>query len=95
MTCYVPCPYCDGTGKLKHTCDRRDLKLLKLIWEFEGYPRHESLGIYRCRICGQLWKIRFQWDDGTGRDDIWLRPGESKRGYTFTHQEAEEVLSND
>jgi len=72
-----------------HTCE--DLELLKRIFELRGTYRYESLGIYRCKACNQLWKIRWQWDAGTGSDDIWLRPGEAKRGYEFTLREAEEV----
>ncbi len=37
-----------------------------------------------------LWKIRLQYDTGTGADDIWLAPGEQKRGYEFSLEEAKE-----
>lgn len=49
----------------------------------------ESLGVYRCKACGQVWKIRYQCDQGTGSDDIWLSPGETYKGYKFTLEEAE------
>jgi hypothetical protein len=60
---------------------------LEIFYEWWGHLSHESLGIYQCKDCGQIWKIRRQWDDGTGSDNIWLRPGESKRGYEFTIDE--------
>lgn len=68
----------------KHCC-RLNLELLEEIYSIGNW---ETLGIYRCRKCGQLWKIRFQCD-ATGRDDIWLRPGETERGYLFSWEEAE------
>lgn len=70
---YVPCPHCQGTGKVKHFCNEYSLQQLKLIWESRYTPwYYESLGIYRCSVCGQLWKIRRQWDYGGGSDDIWV-----------------------
>ncbi len=48
----------------------------------------ESLSIRRCKRCGQVWKIRQQYDSGCGSDDIWLQPGESYRRFTFTLEEA-------
>ncbi len=80
---YAPCPYCGGTGRVKHECTPYNLETLRVIYEFKG----ESLGIYRCRTCGQLWKIRWQCDS-TGSDNIWLKPGERRRGYEFTLEEA-------
>jgi hypothetical protein len=85
---YIPCPHCGGTGKIRHECTQYNLNLIKLLYDRYG----ELLGIYRCSICGQLWKIRWQWDAGTGSDCIWLKPGESRRGYSFTEDEAEEVM---
>jgi len=52
---------------------------------------YESLGIYRCKICNQLWKIRFQFDQGTGSDHIWIRPGGAARQYAFPEEMAEMV----
>jgi len=89
----VLCPHCGGTGKVEHECDRYDLKLVKEIYpNRRGSPySYESCAIYRCRACGQLWKIRWQYDDGTGSDNIWLKPGVSERGYEFTLEEAAEA----
>jgi len=87
----VDCPCCNGTGKVEHECFKTTLECLKRIYACKGPYSSEKFGIYRCITCGQLWKIRFQWTIETGHDDIWLKPGESKRGYEFTEQEAEEV----
>lgn len=87
----VPCKACGGTGKLDHECEQHDVDLVEEIYR-DGFGfASESLGIYRCRICSQLWMIRFQSDPGTGRDDIWLRPGQSARGYEFTYEKAKNV----
>ena len=69
-------------------CCDRNIERLKMLWHYGTAGDGESLGIYRCRLCGKLWKIRFQTDPGTGRDHIWLKPGQSGRGYSFTHEEA-------
>lgn len=76
----------------EHICDDHTLNRLKLLYSRRGYDGYESCGIYKCKICGKLWKIRHQFDDGTGDDDIWIAEGGSVRGYTFTHEEAESVL---
>lgn len=72
---------------MSHQCCRLNLELLKEIYSIGSW---ETLGVYRCRKCGQLWKIRFQYD-AAGRDDIWLRPGETERGYSFSLEEAEKL----
>jgi len=51
----------------------------------------ERLEICRCERCGKIYKIRWQWDAGTGCDDIWLSPGEKKRGYSFSMREYKEI----
>lgn len=89
---YVSCPHCGGTGKVRHECEQYHLEHLKTLYEIGGwYSGSESLCVYRCRVCGQLWKIRWQYDPGTGSDNVWLRPGESRRGYEFTLEEAEQI----
>ena len=52
----------------------------------------ESLGVFVCRVCGQLWLIRNQYDAGTGSDDIWLKPDEKERDYEFPIKEAEKYI---
>ena len=74
-----------------HDCDPNDLSLVKEFYSRTSTYSHESLRIYRCSRCGQLWKIRAQFDDGTGDDNIWLKPGQSERGYEFTMAEAETI----
>ena len=76
-----------------HDCQYGDLIVIKEFYSQRSTYSSESLRIYRCLRCEQLWKIRKQWDDGTGSDDIWLKPGESDRRYKFTMEEAAE-LSN-
>jgi hypothetical protein len=92
---YEQCQYCNGTGKVKHQCNFNNhytMKTVKTYWSHEGYLWSESLVIKQCTICGKLYMVRFQFDDGCGYDDIWLEVGESKRGYTFTEEEAMKVL---
>lgn len=49
---------------------------------------YNDLGVYRCKVCNQLWKIRFQYDPGTGSDHVYMRPGESSRRFSFPEDEA-------
>lgn len=91
-----PCPHCKGEGKIEHDC--RGSVAIALVADIYGcesdsehYGSYESLGIYRCKVCNQLWKIRFQSDPGTGSDHIWIRPGESSRHYSFPEDEATTV----
>ncbi|KLU62320.1 hypothetical protein CEB3_c13640 [Peptococcaceae bacterium CEB3] len=73
---------------MRNNCCEQNVQLIKEIYGWHSVCGSESLGIYRCAVCGQLWMIRFQFSDGTGRDNIWLKPGENCRGYTFTEGEA-------
>ena len=52
----------------------------------------ERLEICQCNKCFQIYKIRWQWDIGCGYDDIWLKPGEEDRGYSFPLDEYKKVL---
>ncbi len=79
----VPCPHCKGTGKVQHQCRDWDMQKLECVYAWGSYPSYERLDICKCKVCDQLWMIRVQFDAGTGHDDIWLKPGESERGYTF------------
>lgn len=84
---------------IEHDCKRSpvNLNLVKGIYGFRSAPSlgsSESLAIYRCR-CGRLWKIRHQCDQGTGRDDIWLAPGDEIRGLEFSLEEAAEFEAGD
>jgi len=67
----------------RHECGQNTIELIVPIYGFGPNARGDSLGIYLCK-CGQWWMIRNQSDPGSGRDDIWLKPNETKRGYTFT-----------
>ena len=83
----VKCEHCDDTGT-RYPCREGEMQRIKLL---HSWPS-ESLGIYQCRRCARMWMIRHQFDPGTGRDDIWLRVGETKRGYTFSAEEAAAAL---
>lgn len=52
---------------------------------------HESLVIQRNKHTGQFRKVRYQSDPGTGSDHIVIEPGQTVRGYSFTHEEAIEA----
>ena len=89
-----PCPRCRGIGKIEHDC--KSYTTLELVANIFGCTHqrygamgsYNRLGIYRCKTCNQLWKIRFQYDPGTGSDHIWLRPGMSDRGYEFPEEDS-------
>lgn len=89
-----PCLKCKGEGRIEHDCRKRPrLTLVADIYgnrskQRSGMYSRDDLGIYRCEICNQLWQIRFQFDAGTGSDDVWLRPGESSRRFSFPEDEA-------
>lgn len=84
----VSCQHCGGTGKVKHVCQNIDMRQIVELWRNNSDYNRESLVIKVCKICKQLYKIRYQNDPGTGCDDIWLKPGESERGFAFTEAEA-------
>jgi len=89
-----PCPRCKGGGKIEHYC--RGSSQLALVADIYGSKKrkyssmgsYNDLGVYLCKVCNQLWKIRFQFDQGTGSDHIWMRPGESSRRFSFPEDEA-------
>lgn len=89
-----PCPHCKGEGKIEHDCIGN--RSLALVFDIYGCDDRnsgsiDSLGVYRCKTCNQLWKIRFQYDAGTGSDNIWMRSGESARHFSFPEIEAKTV----
>lgn len=81
-----PCPHCKGSGEIEHDCGTsRSLETIATLYKLS----YEFLEICRCRVCSQLWKVHFQYDPGTGPDYIWMKPGERKRDYEFSTEEAE------
>lgn len=86
------CSRCGGTGKVPHECDYNCIRRIELIYGDRSGSPMENLGIYVCLVCGQLWKIRNQYDPGTGSDNIWVRPGEKERGYDFPVSEARKYV---
>lgn len=33
--------------------------------------------VYKCKICGEYWGCRYQWDAGSGKDDKWMAFGKN------------------
>ncbi len=93
-----PCPRCKGEGKIEHDCSGRgELILVADIYGCNSkrsgsIGSYDTLGVYRCSVCNQLWKIRFQFDHGTGSDNIWMRPGDVNRRFSFPEDEAETIV---
>jgi len=92
-----PCPRCKGEGRIEHDCS--GYGRLILVADIYGCNSKRSymgssdnLGVYRCSVCNQLWKIRFQSDPGTGSDHIWMRPGDVNRRFSFPEDEAETIV---
>lgn len=89
-----PCPRCKGEGKIEHDCSGSSrLALVADIYgsksvRYSSMGDYENYGVYRCKVCNQLWKIRFQFDQGSGSDHIWMRPGESSRRFSFSEDDA-------
>lgn len=81
---FIDCSECGGTGKIPHICKEHNLSFVECLFDMPG----ESVCIKRCKVCSQLFKIRYQWDDGTGDDNIYLMPGEEERGFSFPEEEA-------
>ena len=90
-----PCPHCDGTGKQEHKCKAEELVEVEEIYSHgEGTYYSSGMHIKVCVRCGQLWKIRYQANAGTGDDTIWLKPGQSESGYEFSMSEARSILKS-
>jgi hypothetical protein len=62
------------------------MKVLDVLYDRPGQFSSESLKIVR--VDRGIFMVRFQYDAGTGKDDIWIKPGESNRGYSFSLDEA-------
>ncbi len=88
-----PCPHCNGEGQVPHVCKTEHLLTVEEIYKSDPSPGHStSLYIKACKRCGQMWKVRYQYDPGTGSDCIWIKPGEEERGYKFTEAEARQLF---
>ena len=75
---------------MEDCCDRNFVALEKNI-HWSGQGSSESLQYGICSKCKQLLMIRFQYDDGTGSDNIVLLPGETQRYYTFHQEDVERI----
>lgn len=89
----VHCFHCNGTGKQEHICRAEDLVKVETIYNYgEGSDYSSSMYIKACHLCGQIWKVRYQNNAGTGDDTIWLKPGQNEEGYEFGMGEARIIL---
>ena len=86
---WEPCPECDGTGRVRHKCCD-----FEVLWEDPDWDHEDSRqGMLweRCRHCGSLQKCRYQWDAGTGSDNVVMAVGEKQRRFEFPIEEAERI----
>lgn len=80
MRVEVECPKCAGSGKVEHLdCMEHQMVAVDhernaLDWDtptsYQGYQ------VYRCKVCGDYWGCRRQWDAGTGIDNHWHNFGQ-------------------
>ena len=73
---------------LEHSCNDSDLQPIDHPDNSEDWNQSYSTQgyrVYQCKVCGDYWGIRHQWDMGTGHDDRSHRFGsdisEVKRHY--------------
>jgi len=77
-------------------CRKRTWEMVN-IFRRNGLGSDESLGYFRCLLCGQMWLIRHKFHL-MKHDDIWLLPGETQGEYTFERAAArsmERILDSD
>lgn len=88
---YYKCIHCNGTGQLYHPeCEMKDLEPVKEYKKPFGW----KLGVYRCRVCGKLWKISSELKGSginTWWEHTWLPPGTYGRWLVFSFEEALEL----
>ena len=77
------CPHCKGTGGIQHGCSLDHLQLVRRLDD----THRLVLTIWRCGLCGQLWKLRQNY--APEWNTVRVRPGEEKDGLTFPVEEAE------
>lgn len=83
-----PCEHCGGTGEVKHRCQH--FETIECNEQIDTTSTQQGTRIEICPECESVFKIRYQWDRGTGSDDILIRPGDERRGYSFSEEEADE-----
>jgi len=90
----VECPKCKGAGSVQHSCDMAHMKMLRLLYDESGGATrqmwHDTVGIYRCNVCRQLWKVvrEFRHVHGVPNSrSMWLKPGEQHDGWRFPYHD--------
>ncbi len=86
----VSCRHCKGSGKIRHRCNPYNMEVFKLHTASgnTGPLFYRLEKICRCKTCGRLWKIIYIWDENSSPEQIWLEPGQTQKGYSFTTDEA-------
>lgn len=75
---------------MKNCCEQNFISLEEDVhWRDSNSSQSIQYGI--CSKCKQLLMIRFQYDTETGSDNIVLKPGETKRYYTFKQEDVERI----
>ncbi len=69
----IPCRHCNGTGMVDCQCEDHQLVLVKdhprNVTYYRGICGSAGFSVKKCRDCGCVWTIDWQYDDGTGSDD--------------------------
>lgn len=82
------CPECDGEGEVEHQCTY--FQTIAVNAKINTSSNQRGIKYEICPKCESIFKIRYQWNRGTGTDDVVIRPGEEKRGVSFPKQEAQD-----
>lgn len=67
-----------GSGGDIHGCREADCLRVEHLanrTDWEGGGSGQGYVVRRCRVCGDFWGVRWQYDAGTGGDDRWHRFG--------------------
>lgn len=72
------------------SCDNLTVMLRKPL-HFDTYNSKEGISYWKCDDCGKWWKLRYQWDAGTGNDSFYIPEGGKKRYVSFTQEEADKI----
>lgn len=67
----IQCRCCDGTGKVKCRCERLSIVEGHPLntTDYQGPSGSQGYSVKRCRDCGRIWAVRWQFDPGTGSDN--------------------------
>lgn len=82
------CSACEGHGWIEHECSITSCDIVHMYLSETTTFGGVLLTIRRCRPCKRLWKVFSIWRPTEGGRHIWVEPGTSKEGVTFTLEEA-------